>query len=291
MAPQRRSRPSSSRGTSRPAPAKRKGLSVKTYAGLNEKRMKSGGGGGMRVIIKQGDTVPVQFLQTPKQFVEFDQHQWREDGVWNYVPCAGDDCPICEHEDQTRAKRHYKFIANVYDLKEKRVAILEGPKTLATQIFYRYQRKPALFLKRVFDVTKFPTQPVTYGFQMAEENPVRTSGLKLIDLDGYVQGELDRYFGDNDSMAKSSKKGRSALDDEDFEDEDEIEDEDDEFEDEDDLDDDEEDGEEEEPEEDEMLDKDAWPWPDLKAYAKEVGVKTDTRDRAKLVRLIIRKRG
>lgn len=280
---------------------KSKGLTAKTFSGLNQKRMESKGGGN-RVVIKQGQTMPVQFLQKPSQFTEFDQHQWREDGTWMYVPCAGDDCPNCDSEDEVRSKLNYKFVANVYNVKEKKVQLLEGPKTLATQIFDRYKRKPESFMKRVFDVTKFPTQPVTYGFGIAEESPVKTSGLKLIDIDAYIQGELDRFLG-NDTP-KSKGKGKTALDDDDFDDEEDIED-DDEFEDEDELDDDDDDEEEdgdddededeesEDPDEDEMLDKEAWSWSDLKSYAGDIGVKNVKKHtkRSELVKAIIKKRG
>lgn len=198
-----------------------KGLSVKTYAGLNKKRMESKGGGGDKCIIKQGDTVAVQPLQKPSEMLEFDQHGWKDGGKWYFVPCTGDDdCEPCQSEDNNISRKSYVFACNVYNLKDRKVQVLAGPKTLATQMFYRYQRKPAMFLKRVYDITKFPTTPVTYNFEIAEEQPVKTTGLKLIDLDGYVQGELDRYYGSDDKPSRKSG-GKSSLDDDDEDDLDE----------------------------------------------------------------------
>ena len=74
----------------------KKGLSVKTYSGLNKKRYEQKGGGGNRVILKPGETVALQFLHEPDSFVEFDMHRFKEGGNWSYVPCLGDDCPLCE---------------------------------------------------------------------------------------------------------------------------------------------------------------------------------------------------
>ena len=344
--PVRRRRPPTSSSKTRPGRTTpksvgKKGLSAKTYSGLNKKRMESKGGGGNRVIIKQGDTVAVQPLQKPSEMLEFDQHSWKDGGKWYFVPCTGDEeCEPCQSEDNNVSRKSYVFACNVYNLKDRKVQVLAGPKTLATQMFYRYQRKPAMFLKRVYDITKFPTTPVTYNFELAEEQPVRTAGLKLIDLDEYVQGELERYYGDEDAKPSRKSGGKSSLDDDDDEDDFDDEDIDDDDEDltevgeaaddgdrkairqlkemadeqdldpddfdtwvelaealvadddEDDEDDDEsEDDDDEEPTEDEMMDKDEWPWSDLLAYAKEVGVRKTTKKRSELVAWIIRKRG
>jgi hypothetical protein len=289
-----------SRRTREPARRpKSQGLTARSFTGLSKKRMASKGGSLVRSVLKQGETKPYQFLTKPAGMKEFFQHQWREDGQWWYVPCIADEngqgCPLCDDEDEVRAKQHYKFLANVYDLKEKKVLIFEGPKTLATQIFQKYQRKPGLFLKRVYDVTKMPTTPVTYNSELAEERPVRTSGLKLHDLQAYLDAEANRYFGEGGAGASTkSKKRRSALDDdedfdeeddEDFEDEDEFEDE------EDDEYDDEEEDEEDDPSEDEMMDRDAWPISELKSYGREVGLKKQYPNRSALVRAIVKKRG
>jgi hypothetical protein len=281
----------------RPTARKERGLSAKTFSGLSEKRMESKGGGGNPNAVrfpKEGGTIPVQFLQTPKEMKEFDQHQWKEDGRWYYVPCAGDDCPICDDEDSTKSKKNYRFVCNVYNLKERKVQVLEGSKTVASLIAYRYKRKPAVFLKRVYDITKFNTQPVTYNFELAEEATVRVSGLKLIDLDDYIDNALQAYL-KNEGGAATKKSKRSALDDDEWEDEDELDDEDEEEsdeeeEDEEDLDDDETDD-EEEPDEDEMMDKETWPWSDLKDYAKENGIKKTYTKRSELVQAILKKRG
>lgn len=197
--------------TKRKAPAK-KGLSAKTFQGLNQKRMASKGQGGAdRVVWKEGEAVPIQFLTDPTEFREYDQHVFQEDGRWNYVPCAGEDCPLDNDEDEKKRKKSYQFIALVYDLKERKVSVARGPKTVATQIFYRYQRKPEAFKKRVYDVTKFPTTPVSYNFEIAEEPPVNTKAIKHnIDLDEYIDNELKRFYGDE---YEPSNEGTSLDDD------------------------------------------------------------------------------
>lgn len=207
-----------------------KGFSVKTFQGLNKTRMekKSNANAGIRVAIKQGETVPVQFLTKPDEFTEFNQHSWKDGDRWYFVPCAGEGCPICQDEDRQRAKQSYRFAAVVYNLRDKKVQVLEGPKDLAGRIFYRYERKPSMFLKRTYDVTKFPTTPVTYDFAIGEDDLVALSTIKakgkLVDIDAYLEGELKSFYGDD------LPEGSAAVtepdepdDDEDDEDEDEEE--------------------------------------------------------------------
>lgn len=195
----------------------KKGLSVKTFKGLDKKRMKKGKGGpGKRVMMKQGDTVAVQFLEDPDEFLEFEIHNFQEDGRWEYVPCAGDECPLCESDSEKQRKTSYRFVANVYNLTEKRVQVLEGPKDLAGRIYYRYERNPAKFRKRAYDITKFPTQPVSYGVDTAEDaKPVRVKDLELHDLDNYLVDELKRYYGDELPTVASALD--DSLDSDDFE--------------------------------------------------------------------------
>jgi hypothetical protein len=230
----------------------KKGLSVKTFKGLNKKRMeqKSNKNFGKRLMLKDGDTVPVQFLMKPEDFLEFEQHQWQEGRQWNFVPCLGDGCPLCESESDNERKTTYRFIACVYNLKDKKVQIVEGPKDLAGRIFYRYERKPANFLKATFELTRFPTSPTTYACDKGDDDPVKTSGMKIIDLDEYVLEEAKRYFGDDMPAASAL----DADDDDDFEDDDDLDD--DEDSEDDDLDDDEDDDDEDDDEDDDSDDDD-----------------------------------
>ncbi len=207
-----------------------KGLSVKTFQGLNKTRMekKSNANAGIRVAIKQGETVPVQFLTKPDEFTEFNQHSWKDGDRWYFVPCAGEECPLCQDEDRGRAKQSYRFAALVYNLRDKKVQILEGPKDLAGRIFYRYERKPSMFLKRTYDVTKFPTTPVTYDFAIGEDDLVAMSTIKakgkLIDIDAYLEGELKSFYGDDlpEGSAAVTEPDEDADDDEDEDDDEQV---------------------------------------------------------------------
>lgn len=200
-----------------------KGLSPAIFGGLDKKRIESKGGGnyGLRVVLKQGDTAPVQFLGDPDDqgcFIEYEIHGFKEDGNWQFVPCAGDDCPLCSDEDDQRRRTSYRFAAVVYNLKEKKVQILEGPKDLAQRIYYRFSRRPSAFLGRVYDVTKFPTTPVTYAVDRGDDDPVAASRLEKLerpDLEKYVASEMERYYGTME-IPKSS-----ALDDEEDDEEEE----------------------------------------------------------------------
>jgi hypothetical protein len=239
-----------------PKAASKKGLSPQVFTGLNQKRIEaSGGGSGKRMAWrKERPTELVQFLTNIDGFREYFIHSWQEDARWQFVPCAGEGCPLCESEDDAQARKQYRFCANVYNFANKKVQIMEGPQGLATRIFQRYKAAPAKFLKRTYEVTKFPTKPVTYNFERGdvEDQPVRsTTGLKLYDLDEYILEEMQRYYGE-DMPATSDLE---ADDDEEFDDEEDLEDEDD-LDDEDEEDEDEEDEDDEDEEDDEDLDED-----------------------------------
>lgn len=200
-------------------PKTKGGLSVKTFSGgLNKKRMEQKGGGagyGNKMILKKGEAQVGQFPGLPddeKYFKEFDQHSFQEDGRWYYVPCAGDDCPLCLDESEAKSKVSYRFVCVVYSLKEKKLRVLEGPKSLASLIYYKFQQKPEAFLKRTFELIKFPTEPVTYGVDRGDDDALKAKDLpkEVPDLDAYIQGELDRYYGDESKGKKLPKK--SALD-------------------------------------------------------------------------------
>lgn len=197
------------------------GLSPQTFGGLSKKRMKkkSNPNAGMRIPLKKGESVLVQFLtdpDDPEGFREFEQHTFQEDGRWQFVPYSP-NAPLAEDDNDSKRSTSYRFVAVVYDLKERKVRVLEGPKDLAQRIFYRYEKRPEKFRKRVFEVTKFPTQPVSYQVDMAEERPVNTSKMEPVDLEEYLIGEMKRYYGE-EFDAERVIKGDALDDDMDFED-------------------------------------------------------------------------
>lgn len=238
-------------------PVKKKGFSAKTFKGMSKKRMDARKGSfGVRVPLKESTTVPIQFLEGPEDATEFEVHAFQEDGQWWFVPCAGDNCPLCLADDDTHRRTSYRFLLNVYNLESKKVQILEGPQQLAQAIFYRYERKPANFMKRTYDITRLPTTPTSYQFELGEDEMLSASELKKmkkLDTDEYLIGEMKRYYGD-----ELPEEGPSSLDDD--EDEDDLEDddidEDDDLEDDDDLDEDEDDDDPDEDEDDDDLDDD-----------------------------------
>lgn len=201
----------------------KKGLSVKLFKGLDKKRIAAGGGGGgRRVQFKDGEIVLVQFLGTPDSdsFVEYRTHSFREGGQWQYVPCVGKKaCPLCQEESQEMSKTSYRFATNAYNLKEKKVQILEGGTELATKIFYRFERKPKSFLKRTFEITRLDGQRTTYDVAVGEDPAVDTTKLskELVDIEDYLNQQLQRYYGDDVPDVSSMED----EDDDDDEDEDE----------------------------------------------------------------------
>jgi len=248
--------------------------------GISEKRLgeraarqAAAAGGGDQLRYKVGDTRLVQFFGEPTDttyFLEFAQHQFKAGNTWNYIPCAGEDSPDCEpcqSEDDSKSKIHNRLICVVWSFKDRAVKILEGPNALSQNIFHQWKRAPERFLKRTYEITKLNTQPVGYSVDRGEERPIDLSNKEPLDLNKYLVDAMQKYYAGISSRP-------STLDDDEDED---IEDE--EMEDN-----------EEEPEEDEMLDKDAYSWSDLKEYAREVGVRSDTKSRSELVKLILHKR-
>lgn len=250
------------------------GLSVQSFGGLSKKRYTKGQGV-PRITLKQGDTRTVQFaapISDEDQWKEIEQHQFQDNGKWNYVPCLGKNCPLCEDEDNEVRKTHYRFFTNAYDFKEKQWAVLEGPKDLSGRIARKFERlekkKVGSFLKRTFDISKMATTPVSYDVEMGDDDPVKLDPKKLVDLKAYLHDQAVRYFGED--MPTSKSKGKSALDDDDDDaDEDEY--------DEDDL--------------EEMSPK------EVKAVAKGLGIKLinpktdEKRSKATLIKLILKKQG
>lgn len=206
--------------------AKNRGLTARTYSGLNKDRMKKGTGGN-RCQFKVGENVTVQFLDTPAEMVEYDEHVFN-DGGWKYVPCIGKGCPLCEDEDSDVRKIGYKMLANVYNFKTQKVEVLSGPKTLAGRIFSRYDSeakrakskgKKNQFLNKTWQIDKLDQVPVSYDIDQGDKDAIQLgSKHKKFDLNEYINGDLQRYYGED--MPKPKKSKRSALDDDDADDDD-----------------------------------------------------------------------
>lgn len=245
------------------------GLKPTIYRGLNDKRMAKGSNT-PRLILKQGDTASVQFLTSIKEFREYDMHQFQERNRWQYVPCAGDGCPLCEDEDPDVSKVSYRFCCNVWVPKEKKALVLEGPKDLSGRIALRFKGNKKKFTRRIYDVSKLKTTPVSYDVERSDGRTIDPDSVELIDLDKFITDEMERYFGD--STPKPSKRGRSSLDDDD---------------------DDDDDGDDDEYDEDELDDMEL---SEVKSIAKSLGIKPVDKDgnkrkKSALIRLILKKQG
>jgi hypothetical protein len=197
-----------------------KGLTPKTFGGLSKTRSASGASAFPRVKLKDDETVSLQFfgsIEDEDSFKEFDQHQWREK-YWNYVACLGDDCPLCDDEDDDVSKQHYRFVALVYNHDEKQVQVLEGPGTMAQRIILKAERRPESFVKRTWDVTRLDTTPTSYDIDQSDQKPINLRQKNRLDLQAYIDESAARYFGKNAPRPdKSGKKAgrKSALDDDD----------------------------------------------------------------------------
>lgn len=216
-------------------------LSPQLFKGIKKKNFekKSGGDG---LIIKKGDSVPVQFLQDVDEFTEYYSHNFQEDSKWYYVPCAGEGCQLCEHESDKVRRKSYQFCTPVLNLEEKKVQVLNGPKDLAGRLFERYEKNPEQFLRRAWDIKKFNTNPVSYDVDRSEKRAIDPSRFKLLDIEKYLIGQMERYYGegnaqmdaleDDEPVSKAEEEELDSWGDSDFDPEEDFSEFDDEFEDE-----------------------------------------------------------
>ncbi len=194
------------------------GLTTKAFGGLNKNNYtKKATTFGQAIRFKEGERETVQFAGDPDDpdcFKEFFQHSWKDGQRWYFVPCTGDDCPLCEEEDQDKAKQTYRFIAKVYDFKEKKVRIMEGPKDLAGRIVYQWERSKSKFLTKVWDVMPLATQPRTYQVDYNDEarakRVIEDDPKNVVNLDKYLEDSLKSFYGEDGLV-----KGKSSLDDDD----------------------------------------------------------------------------
>lgn len=201
---------------------KDKGLSAKVYSGLSKSRIAQRAASNTpRLILDKGQTKTIQFLDSPATMKEYDTHSFREKGGWKYVPCLEGKCPLCEDEEREVSKTSYRFLANVWSFKDKKVVVLEGGVELSEKILSRFDRKKKFFMKRTWDITKMSGERVTYDIDQGEKAVLKdTSDLKLYDLDDYIAAQLQRYYGTD--VPDTSKAKRTSLDDDDDADEDEY---------------------------------------------------------------------
>lgn len=208
------------------------GLSVRTFGGLNEDNYTAGSGFGDRLKFeKQGKSYPVQFvagIDDDTQFIEFWQHQFRDGKGWNYVPCLEEDCPLCQDEDEEVRKRRYRFVTNIWSIKDKKMMILEGPKDLSSRIARRWESVKTAkkskkgkdkgdvrpFTERVYGLIQNNTSPVTYDVETRDEEPVKINMKDCYDLQKYIDSAAQRFYQGKPTASKKSnkKKGKSALD-------------------------------------------------------------------------------
>lgn len=203
----------------------RKGLTPKTFQGMSRTKVMAGGGGGTgaykhRVKMKKGTSHVLQFITGLDEFLEYEQHVFRDDeGRWRFVPCGGEDCPLCHDEREDVARTSYSFACLVWNFREKRVMILAGGKKLGLKIYQKWEKCGAnanarirnkKFVQRVYEITALPTNPADWIVDL--EPDVRPKDPKILqaqakkkdapDLEAYVKEEMEFYFGN--SMPKAS---------------------------------------------------------------------------------------
>ena len=212
----------------KPTKGVRKGLTPKTFQGMTRTKVMAGGGGSgtykLRVKMKKGTSHVLQFATGLDEFLEYEQHVWRNDeGRWTFVPCAGEDCPLCADEREDVARTSYSFACLVWNFREKKLMILSGSKKLAMKIYQKWEKcgtkereRNKKFVRRVYEITALPTNPADWivdlepDVRAKDPDDLRLKATKkdAPDLEVYVKEEMEFYFGN--SMPKAS-----SLDDDD----------------------------------------------------------------------------
>lgn len=196
-----------------------KKLSAKIYSGLSAERLAKKSGGNRLIINKKNPTKTVQLLDEIEEMKEYDMHSFREGRGWVYVPCAGEECPLCDDEDDEVSSIAYRAAANVWSFDDNAVLVLEGGKEIFGKIGRRIEKakqKKKDIRKTTLEISRIEGDRVSYDVDSGDEDPIDFKPLlkKRHDLDAFVNDQIARYYKDDNSGPKKASK-KSALDDDD----------------------------------------------------------------------------
>jgi len=222
------------------------GLSVKA---LKDRLNNSSGGGGGRkdfkmLMLGDGDTATVRFLDEPEKWVLFGEHFVQGKG---FVPCLGEDggCGPCEDgmnpserglvnvyvyevERQERKVKGKKYDAKIEE--PKRVLLLKMNNGLRASVIVRSERRKTVTDREVAITREGGGTDTEYVLDWSDSKSAapKISSKDKIDIPAYLQEMVDAYYGDNKNSSKSKNKpkgrGRDYDEDEDLEEDTDLED-------------------------------------------------------------------
>ncbi len=237
-----------------------KGAKIVTRVGGSNDEIKASmrSGSDRYVRLKDGDTITLAFLQDPKEWLRFEQHNLNSGGNnFQSVPCIGPDkCLLCQKGENKSGRA----AINVFDYKSKKVKLLFATGEVISDLLSKADRRKTLKDRKYTMTREGENRDTKYHFDREDEKP--TEGLKksvrlllkdaeLLDPMEDLEQQLNKYYGDNEDDDDEDEEYDDELDDDDDEDDDDDDDEDeDDDDDDDDSDDDDDDDDDEDDDED-----------------------------------------
>jgi hypothetical protein len=235
----------------------------------------------------------IRILDEPENWEFYDRH-WPDGGEKH--ACMGDGCPSCAAGDQPYTDVVFMRVGLVDPDSGKitRIYLYEPPKTVVKDLMKHYKRRGGTLTDRDYVISRTGSGRNDTRYTVINEAPkkrdpeIKKAEKDDVDIDVEFQGMWDRHVialnragdEDEDDPATTSDNAAMDLSDDEDEDEDDIdveedEDDDEEEEDDDDADEDEDDEDDDEDDDEEVSaeDVDDMDIDELKALAKDLGIK------------------
>lgn len=209
---------------------------IPMQTGLSIKALKdrlntgSGGGGGRKdfklLMLRDGDTATVRFLDEPENWVLYKEHFVQGKG---FVPCLGEDdgCEPCEEgnnaserglvnvyvlevERQERKVKGKKYEAKIEE--PKKVMLLKMSNGLRASIIVRYERRGTVMDREVSITRDGESTDTEYVLDWADSKSAAPKGISKdkIDIPDFLQEIVDAYYKDSKPTTSKSKSKNKA---------------------------------------------------------------------------------
>ncbi len=137
---------------------------------------------GAEFILKKGEP-PLTFqayTDDEDGWIEATRHVWsvNRDGkkFWNFIPCAGEDCPMCEDEE-TYGRPGKVNIVPVYNVKEDKAGYVTLGSKQARLFLNAMDQcangKYGSFTERVWTFSRVETKPIDYSLKQDEKRDTK----------------------------------------------------------------------------------------------------------------------
>jgi ribosomal protein L37E len=182
------------------------------FTGVDEmKEVKAGGGSGQEIRLQDGESVRLWFLVDAEEIVNYREHQFEEEGNWNFVPCTGAGCPLCKSPKEKVSKNTYRFLVPVWDIKNKQVSFMKGSIDLKDKLLVLYAKYSTL-LDRSYEYMREGKGLDTDYYLTPEDKkqmPKVIREKEYPDPVKYLEDRVSQYYGDGEEEEEETpKKGK-----------------------------------------------------------------------------------